>query len=297
MPFLTLFTTPKPFRDPHIRTIQYNAIQSWVSLGEGVEVLLVGNETGMAEAAAELGAVHLPQVACNAQGTPLVSSIFHLARSHSRSPLLAYANADILLLPDVLEAARAVSAISERFLLVGQRWDLEVTQRLDYSPGWPQRLREDLQRRGRLHRPSGSDYFLFPRDCFTEIPEFAIGRAGWDNWMIYHAIHTGLLAVDATPSIRAIHQNHDYRHLAGGQPHYDLAESDDNRRLAGGKSHMYILLDVEQQLADGRVRPAPLTFERLVRRLERRLYPPAGDPQGVRRFMVRRLRRLRRGVI
>ena len=102
MPTLTIFSAPKPFTNPHIATIQRNAIRSWVELGSEVEVFLVGEEAGLAEAAAELGVRYLPNVRRNAEGTPLVSSIFDLARQNSNSPLLAYVNADIILLPDFL---------------------------------------------------------------------------------------------------------------------------------------------------------------------------------------------------
>ena len=72
-------------------------------------------------------------MACNEQGTPLVSSIFANARQASDSPLLAYVNADILLLPDFLAAARDVSRQAGNFLVIGQRWDLDVTQLLDFG--------------------------------------------------------------------------------------------------------------------------------------------------------------------
>ena len=52
---LTIFTAPKPFTNPHIDLIQRNAIRSWVALGPEVEVLLIGEEEGLAEAARELG--------------------------------------------------------------------------------------------------------------------------------------------------------------------------------------------------------------------------------------------------
>ena len=58
------------------------------------------------------------------------------------------------------------------------------------------RTPEHLRARGRPHLPAGSDYFLFPRHLFAEIPEFAIGRAGWDNWMIYQARRQGWPVVD-----------------------------------------------------------------------------------------------------
>lgn len=206
---LTIFSAPKAFTNPHISTIQRNAIQSWTHLGPQVQVLLVGEEEGLAQAAAEYSVPLIPNVKRNDSGTPLVSSIFQLARQASQSPLLAYVNADVLLLPDFVEAALQVAGQLERFLVIGQRWDLDVRALLDFSAGWEQRLQGDRQQRGRLHLPAGSDYFIFPRALFGEMPEFAIGRAGWDNWMIYHARCQGWPVVDGTPTIKVIHQDHD----------------------------------------------------------------------------------------
>ena len=61
MAHLTLFSAPKPFTDAHIDIIQRNAIESWVRLPD-VQVLLLGQETGLEGAARELGATHLPGV-------------------------------------------------------------------------------------------------------------------------------------------------------------------------------------------------------------------------------------------
>jgi hypothetical protein len=296
MPFLTVFTAPKPFTNPHIATIQRNAIQSWIHLGDEVEVLLVGEEQGMAQVAAEYGLRCLAQVARNEAGTPLVSSIFSLARQASQSPFLMYTNADMLFLPDLLPAVRALSTQVEEFLLIGQRWDLDVRQLLDFSDGWEQRLRADVVKRGRLHAPAGSDYFVFPRRLFIEMPAFAIGRAGWDNWMIYQARQQGWPVVDGTPSVMAIHQDHDYSHLPGGRPHYDLPESRQNESLAGGASNLYMILDSDRQLVNGKLRAPRPGLVRSLRRLEVRLAPASGQQGGARRWMARRLRRLRRKI-
>ncbi len=110
MAFLTVFSAPKPFTNPHIDIIQRNAIQSWRHLGPEVEVFLVGQEDGMAEVAAEYGVPLLADVKRNDAGTPLVSSIFDLARQASSSPYLAYVNGDILLLPDIVQATRQIAA-------------------------------------------------------------------------------------------------------------------------------------------------------------------------------------------
>ena len=50
MPLITLFSAPKPFTNPHIAMIQRNAIKSWTLLPD-VEVILLGEEEGLAEAA------------------------------------------------------------------------------------------------------------------------------------------------------------------------------------------------------------------------------------------------------
>ncbi len=295
-PFLTIFTAPKPFSDAHIATIQRNAIQSWQHLDPEVEVLLVGDEPGMAEVAAAYGLRQLCEVRRSESGAPLVSSIFALARQASQAPLLAYLNADILLLPDFVEATRQVKSQVERFLVIGQRWDLDVQSLLDYSPGWDVRLREDVQRRGRLHMPAGSDYFIFPHDLFGEIPDFTIGRAGWDNWMIFQARQQGWPVIDATPSIMVIHQDHDYRHLPGGRPHYEHPESQVNQALAGGSANLYMVLDSDRQLVNGRVRRPRLTLLRALRQAEVWLTPPGSQRRGLRWKLARPFRRLRRRI-
>ncbi len=127
MSLLTLFSSPKPFTDPHIATIQRNAIKSWTLLPD-VEVILLGEETGLAEAARELGVKHIPGVECNATGTPLISSMFQLARENSHSDLLCIINADMILMPDFVEAARQVMGLKREIRpALSQRWDYDIT--------------------------------------------------------------------------------------------------------------------------------------------------------------------------
>jgi hypothetical protein len=259
MPLLTLFTAPKPFVDPHIDLIQRNALRNWQALGDAVKVVVIGDEPGIAEACSAIGVQHLPDVRCNELGTPLISSIFKLGRQVNESPFLAYVNADILILPDMLIALKKVSDSFSKFLMVGQRWDLDVTNPLDFSAGWVERLRARLLKNGRLHGKAGSDYFIYPRVSFKDIPDFAVGRAGWDNWMIYKARWQHCPVVDATAAVTIIHQNHDYSHLPGGQSHYKLPETDANIRLAGGRRTIFRLHDVSHVFDGHTVSRKPLT--------------------------------------
>jgi len=265
---LTLFTAPKPFTNPHIALIQRNAIRSWLQLGSEVEVLLLGDEEGIAEEASKLGVCHIKEIKRNASGTPLISSLFDAGRQQNSSPILAYVNADILLFPDFLSTAQATLAQTKRFLLVGQRWDLEVTRELDFLAGWQERLKQECSEKGRMHKPTGSDYFIYPRECFESIPDFAIGRAGWDNWMIYLSRLKGWKTIDASSEIQIIHQKHDYSHLPGGQAHYHLPETDENIRLAGGRRTIFTLMDANYVSHQGHIKPAPWNGKRLLRAIE-----------------------------
>jgi hypothetical protein len=268
---ITIFTAPKPFTDPHINLIQRNAIRSWVNLGGNVEILLISDEEGVADVAREMEVRHLPQVKCNRMGTPLISSMFELARMESESPFLAIVNTDILLFPNLISATQKVADELGEFVIVGQRWDIDVREPLNYPRNYFKELEELVRIRGSLHSQMGSDYFIFPRDCFMKIPEFAIGRAGWDNWMIFKARREGLKVVDATQDILIAHQNHDYSHLAGGQPHYRQPETKENVRLAGGEHTIFTLFDAQTKLVDGKLVRSRFSWKKFWREVE--IYP------------------------
>lgn len=235
-----------------------------------VEILLLGEEAGLSEAARDLGVKHIPHVRCNANGTPLISSMFQLARENGHGGLLCIINADMILMPDFLEAARRSHLQRDRFVLLSQRWDLDVIQPVEFTQGWQDRLRSTVQGRGSLHRPAGSDFFLFPQSCYTDIPDFAIGRAGWDNWMIYKARREKWAVIDCTPSVMIVHQNHDYSHLPGGKPHYEHPDTNENIRLAGGEANIrYTVLDATHQLVpSGRLVRPKISYLRFMRGVE-----------------------------
>ena len=172
-------------------------------------------------------------------------------------------------MPDFLQAAQQSVKLKDKFVLLSQRWDLDIAGPIDFTDGWQDRLRSLVHNQGTLHRPAGSDFFLFPPSCYAEVPDFAIGRAGWDNWMIYKARKEKWPVIDGTPSVTIIHQNHDYGHLPDAKPHYTLPETQENIRLAGGEASIrYTVLDSTHCLREGRlVHPSP-SYLRFLRGLE-----------------------------
>jgi hypothetical protein len=265
---LTLFTAPKPFAAAHIATIQANALASWSRLKD-VDVILMGEGQGLASAAQDCGALQLPAVRTNAHGTPLISSMIELARQYGRGDLLGLINADMIAMSDLVDAAMIANSRLSQYVLLGRRWDLDLEETLDFSSGWERRLRNRVHEHGTLHKPAGSDFFVFPRELYTDVPDFAVGRAGWDNWMIFAARRWQIPVVDCTESVMVVHQNHDYAHLPGGVPHYALPETDENIRLAGGsRAIRYTMLDATHRLSEGRLLRPLISGARLTRGIE-----------------------------
>jgi hypothetical protein len=245
---VTLFTTPKPFRG-HFGVIQRNAIRSWTRLRPACEIIMFGDEEGTREIATELGCRHVPEVARNEFGMPLIASLFQEARARTAATHLAYSNADIILMDDFVDAIRRLAALADRFLMIGQRHGLDVTEPLDFSPHWQQRLCDRLQQHG-LGFYRGMDYFAFPAQLWTEIPEgLAAGRAGWDAWPVYAARLQRAIVVDATPVVLAVHQSHDYSHHPDGMHGvYGGPETQRNLETLGGACNAFNFLDATHVL-------------------------------------------------
>jgi hypothetical protein len=205
---LTLFAIPKPLVGEAAEP-QRNAFRSWQQLGERVNVILLGSEAGVAEAAADFGFEHLPSIETNEFGTPLLNSAFELAQRQARDEIVGYANADLIFYPDLLEAVQAVSARAKRFLLVGQCYDHAVDAELDEAGLSALRRRDD----GVLRTKRQIDYFVFPRGSVKDVPPFAVGRPAWDAWMIWQARRNRVKVVDLTPSTFVVHQPHGYTHV------------------------------------------------------------------------------------
>lgn len=232
---LTLFSIPKAFAGLE-GVIQRNAIQSWRCLHPEVEVILCGDDPGVAEVARELGVQHMPGIARNAYGTPLLRSAFTEVLAQARYDLLCYVNADIILLSDFTRALHEVSI--DTYLLTGQRWNINITERLAFdSATWEAQLRQHVEKEAELNTTKGMDYFVFSKKVLSrlleDMPEFAVGRPWWDTWMVYHTRRIGLPLIDATPAVQAVHQNHGYAHVPDRRmDKWHGPEGDENMRIA-----------------------------------------------------------------
>ena len=217
-PVLTIFAIPKSFKDTHIALIQRNAIASWAKLPR-TEVILMGNDPGVAEIANEFDIEHVADLAVNESGTPLLDDAFAKANLLANAPVMAYVNSDIILMSDIeVVADRFANEEMEKFLMIGRRIDTDIDEPLNFAQAnWAGDLREFVLTQGKLAPVVCKDYFIFPKGQHASIPRFAVGRGNWDNWMVANANKNEIPVIEATNVITAIHQNHDYGHLKGGR--------------------------------------------------------------------------------
>lgn len=225
---LCVFSIPKPF-EGHVGIIQRNAVATWTALAPDAEVILLGDEPGVRECAQEFGAKWIQDIATTAYGTPLVSDAFTRAQNCTKCQVMCYVNADILLPPSFPSLLDGVTF--SNFLIVGRRLDVDLETRLDLSnrDWWAEVVASPG---ARMHPAWGMDYFLFNRGLLGQLPPFAVGRPGWDSWMIRNALERRVPLIDATPTVVVVHQNHGYAHVPGGTGlSYDGPESEQNLRL------------------------------------------------------------------
>ena len=256
---LTIFSMPKAFRG-HIRTIQRNAVQSWTLLSPKPEIILFGSDEGTKEAAQEFGLRHVPEVAANEHGTPLLNDLFRQAERESRTGLMCYVNADILLLSDFAEAVELVSKNLPRFLLISQRINLDLTEPIVFDAEWEASLKTRSRSSGVPGDHTAIDVFVFTKGLYPSVPDFGLGRLWFDQWLIKAAAQSGVPVVDVSRVAPVIHQNHDYNHVPGGADQvWRGKEAEHNFRLYGGVKHAFTLLEATHELtADGQIRKVRL---------------------------------------
>lgn len=250
---LTIFTLPKPFEGDTGR-IQRNAVYSWKHLAPDCQVILCGDTPELDEVAKRLQVDCATGIACTEFGTPLVNSAFRRAAQLARHDVICYANSDLIFFPEFPTAVKAVVSERERFLIVGECCDVSVDEEIaedDFGANgsWERTLRQRASTDGVVRGPDNIDYFVFRKETVGPLPDFAVGRPGWDNWMIWHARSTGMPVVDISTSVLVVHQSHGYSHVPGARgAKWEGPEGDANRTLLDFRQNLFSLDFATHQL-------------------------------------------------
>ena len=241
---ITLFATTKDFTGIY-KTIQLNALKSWRSISNDIEIIIFGDSKGSEEAAEVVGAEYIPNVKCSDQGTPLLSDLFQQADKRAKYSILTFINADIILPENFFDEVMTVSKCFNKFLMVGHRWDMDVNDIIEFDNDNEQnnfweRVKIDSEK----HVCTGIDYFVYKRNQWKKLPNFIIGRPGFDNRLIWKARRKLFPVVDGTESIQVVHQNHSVNK-------FYKVEGEKNKKLHNKKT--LNILDAPYSLFDGKV--------------------------------------------
>lgn len=221
---LTIFSVPKAF-EGEFKDIQINAITSWLKIKPRPQIILLGNEFGVKKICREYRLIQISDINKNSFGTPLLNDVFSKAKKKAKFKILLYVNTDILISKpkSVIETINDISKKFKVFLCVGQR----------YTPNG-------------LLGPDWADYFIFTNNLFKKIPPFAIGRTFWDKWLIWFAQDNHFPVINATTTIKAIHQAHSYN--KGAKNIWEGNEALNNLKIAGGFSHGRTISETQTNL-------------------------------------------------
>lgn len=169
---------------------------------------------------------------------------------------MCYVNADIILLSDFLRAVEIAQRNFSKSLMVSKRINLGIVEKLNFEISWEETIKAWAGVHGKDEHHTGIDVFVFPKEMYPEIPDFAIGRLWFDHWLIKAVREQNLPVVDASLVAPVIHQEHDYNHVRGGREEvWRGQEAERNLQLYGGIERDYTLLDVTHELIpDGSVR-------------------------------------------
>lgn len=213
---LTFLSSPKPFIG-NAAAIQRNAIGSWKAVHPDVEVIIYGDGEGVADVCQELGVRHIPDTPCAPSGIPFFNGIVEHAEKNAKYDIQCYLNCDMILTSDITDAIKNISF--DKYLITGQRIDLHEDVEIDVTKdSWQDELLEIIKTgKADLHAPTGMDYFIFPRGMWKSLSPLVIGRGGYDSSLVCYCFRNRIPFINATLSIIALHQFHDYGHQKGGR--------------------------------------------------------------------------------
>lgn len=256
---ITIFGTPKNF-EGIFKIIQINAIRSWRSLSKDVEIIIFGKSEGAQKIANEVSAIYYPNIKCSKNGVPLLSDLFYKANKIASFDILLFINSDILLPKRFIYSIRNVKDKFSNFLLVGHRWDLKVENLINFNEAAAVSLFWEMsEMKSKKASPAAIDYFGFRKNSLKKIPDFVVGRPGYDNWLIWYARRNFMPVVDISEEVKVIHQSHHYNfhNLKNNPKIFDRnkipIEEDGKKNMKLHGDRVLNLLDADFSILNGRI--------------------------------------------
>ena len=215
-PILTLFTT---FRDRKTRIeTHHRTLTNWASLRPFVQPILMtpitDRNSTWPETARRKG-WKVKECTGLRHNIPILKSMFLDVMQESESPFIGFANGDILFDSAIhinlqrLYEEQKMTNNNESILLVGRRTNIQLMT-FNLGKGDDYTLLHDAFKKTKqlLVSVVAQDYFIVNRNGlpWNKIPDFVVGRPGYDNWLVTMAQKWNIQLVDLSNTVMALHQ-------------------------------------------------------------------------------------------
>lgn len=225
----TIFTFPRPFQSP-FNTPQLNAINSWKKIHKDIEIYLINDELNTAKEFAIKNEIKCIDGKFSKYGSPLLKDAIQSINSVAKNDVILFINTDIIYLDGIKRTMDIVLNNFDKYFIVGRRVDYDIDYKISFSDEDYKKKLITMYENGDMHGLSGLDYWIFPKNTFNEIPNFVIGKPGYDNWLLAESKRKSIPVIDASNTIRILHQNHYYPQKKSDS--YKI-EYDENLKKAG----------------------------------------------------------------
>ncbi len=209
---LTLFTT---IRDSDVRRNIHNiTLRNWASLRPALlPVLFLSSDTKLhwLRLASQLG-WRVEKAPRLNSGVPVLKDMFQIVLKKYPSPFVGFANADNIFGPSLIQTLKEVGTNNESLvhsrmsLLVGRRKN--IPENKVPKTGSSSQFVDGVGSTVKLFHGYAQDYFIVSGRrglCWENIPDFVVGRVGYDNWLVVKAQRWNVSLIDATATINDVH--------------------------------------------------------------------------------------------
>ena len=220
IPLLLLFTTFRPSLTKS--SIYENTLRNWAQLRPAVQPLMFYDKSLPAhwkELLKKLGWALLPVPKYNSHDLPILRYMFETATDSFPALHYGYSNGDILYDESLVLTLESLyrHPVVEDFLMVGRRINYNfATNELTHS--FTDVRKYTIKDSARIFIKDAQDYFITTKHAFVwdDLPNFVIGRVGYDNWLVSYAMTNGPLLIDATNTVLCLHQTGSDGDYSGG---------------------------------------------------------------------------------
>lgn len=210
---LTLFTTWT--YDEGKFPVNNRTLYNWKTLPNVNLVVFVSKGDKKVEEFSRKAGWEILPVTQEAVGVPVLPDMFQDVMKKYRSPFYGFANGDLLFtgkLTDTLEQifckmTNGEINVDKGILIMGRRINVPADILTSESAvSWP-KLEQFANQYGKLFQSDAQDYFItdarYPWSTFLPV---VVGRRGYDNWIVAFSRYSNITVIDASESIKCIHQ-------------------------------------------------------------------------------------------